>query len=78
MMNNQNVIVYLNTPLLETELDGQRIESISRLKGKILAQAAEGFFLQVKAVGDEKGWASPPPFTRIFIPIHKIDFITAE
>ncbi|MBI4412196.1 MAG: hypothetical protein HY541_06910 [Deltaproteobacteria bacterium] len=78
MMINQNVIVYLNTPLLESGLEGGKIENIFRLKGKVLAQAPEGFFILVKSAGDEKKWDDRSDIGKIFLPLHKIDFVAIE
>ena len=78
MMNNQNVVVYLNTPLWKSGLEREKVENIFRLKGKVLAQASEGFFIQVKSAGDGKKWADHTGIGKIFLPIHKIDFIAVE
>lgn len=78
MMLNQNVVVYLNTPLVGTGAEGERVELIARLKGKILAQGNEGFLLQAKAVGDKKGWNDSTPIKKIFIPVHKVDYILLD
>lgn len=78
MLINQSVVVYLNTPLTKSGLEGEKIENIFRLKGKVLAQSAEGFFVQVKSAGDEKKWDDRGGMGKIFLPLHKIDFITVE
>lgn len=79
-MTNQEVVIYLNTPLVSRELKGRcNNESISRLRGKILSQEPTGFLIQIKSVGNERGWQEGAPSAkRIFIPIHKIDFMEME
>ena len=78
MMINQNVIIYLNTPLIETGVEEGRVALIARLKGKILAQGSEGFLLQTKAAGDKKGWNDSTTVKKIFVPVHKVDYIVVE
>ena len=75
-MNNQNVIIYLNTPLVQLEKD--QGEVIFQIKGKIVAEEVLGFQVQIKAVGNEKGWGEKSSLKKVFIPIHKIDYISIE
>lgn len=77
-MENQNVIVYLNTPLIKLESKMAMPDNAYRIKGKVISKDADGLSLQVKAIGDEKRWNDSPPLKKIYLPIHKVDFISLE
>lgn len=73
-MINQDAIIYLNTPLIR--IGDEMMESIIRVRGKVVGEGPQGYVIQVKAVGDEKKWEEETSFPKkIFLPLHKIDFI---
>lgn len=77
-MENQNTIVYLNTPLIQPEGDKPILDNTYRIKGKIVSKDNDGFAIQVSAIGNKKEWDKSPPFKKIFLPMHKIDFVEVE
>lgn len=73
----QDITVLLNNPLVQFSKEQKTL--VYRLKGKLEKQDTSGLSLKVKSIGDEKGWLdNSPPFTKVFIPIHKIDYIELE
>lgn len=76
-MENSNVTINLNTPLIKGEENSESPLFIDRIKGKILSETDTGFLIQVKALSGEKG-GDKTVIKKLFIPIHKIDFIEVE
>lgn len=77
-MPSEPIIVYLNTPLIEHSSAGSGSEPIHVLRGKLMEQSSFGLSLQVKSVGNGKVFLESPPFKKILIPSHKIDFVLIE
>lgn len=77
-MPNETIIVYLNTPLIERDSQNSSQESIHVLRGKLMEQSSFGLSVQVKSVGNSKEFSDTPPFKKILIPSHKIDFVLIE
>lgn len=78
-MSTQNVTIYLNTPLIQPEPEAAKAGQVFRIKGSIQSSEPQGFTVAVKGVGDDKGWQEGRlPFKKIFIPLHKIDFMQVE
>ncbi len=75
-MPNETV-VYLNTPLIEHSSGSDR-EPIHVIRGKLIGESPVGLMIQVKSVGNGKEFSAPPPFRKILIPSHKIDFVLIE
>lgn len=79
-MNNENVTIHLNTPLV-VHLGGSGqpvVNQSSLIRGKVLSETNGGLFIQVKAIGNAKGWSENLPFKKVFLPHHKIDFVAVE
>lgn len=76
-MENSNVTIYLNTPLIKGEEDSEAPLFTNRIKGKILSETDTGFLIQVKTLAGEKG-GDKPFVKKFFVPVHKIDFIEVE
>lgn len=76
-MENSNVTIYLNTPLIRGEESSETPLFINRIKGKILSETGTGFLVQVKTLTGEKG-GEKTFVKKFFIPVHKIDFIEVE
>lgn len=71
----KELTIYLNTPLAQSEgrMAGDMV--ITRLRGTVMDGEGGGITLQVKEIGNDKGWQSTGlPFKKILVPIHKIDF----
>lgn len=77
-MTNDNVTVYLNTPLFNSSQKGLGLEGILMIRGKIFDESSAGITLQVKGIGNEKRWLEETPFKKMIIPHHKIDFMVVE
>ncbi|HBF12669.1 MAG TPA: hypothetical protein DDW49_04655 [Deltaproteobacteria bacterium] len=74
-MINEDVIIFLNTPLIAQESGGKTQTTIHKIKAKVLKEEGGGFVLQVKSLGNDKGWQeAPASLKEIFLPTHKIDF----
>lgn len=75
-MINQEVIIYLNTPLVQL---GPKAEGIQKIRAKVLSEDAGGYLISVKELADGKTWTEGTQgLKKIFIPYHKIDFISLE
>ena len=75
-MVNQEIVIYLNTPLIQMEIQSKVIQKI---RAKIVSEDAGGYVVSVKAVADGKKWNDDTQgLKKIFIPYHKIDFISLE
>ncbi len=77
-MTNEQVTIYLNTPLVAPQPKGTLVERASMIRGKVLSELQGGIFVQIKAIGNEKGWSEHCPFKKIFVPHHKIDFVSVD
>ena len=77
-MTNEQVIIYLNTPLVSHQPKGGTTFLSTQIRGKILEESAGGVLIQVKGIGNEKGWNDNNPFKKIFLPHHKINFIAVD
>lgn len=78
-MSNQTVTIYLNTPLVQPEPEAAKVGQVFRIKGSIQLSEPQGLTVVVKGVGDDRGWLEGRlPFKKIFIPLHKIDFMQIE
>lgn len=75
----QQAIIYLHTPLMYPDAKEEKGAPALRLKGKILSRDASGITLEVQASAGVKGWIDGSPYgKRIFIPLHKIDYLSFE
>lgn len=78
----QQAVIHLHTPLMppQTERESdERLSETTRLRGKILSRDASGIYVDVQAVAGAKGWIDGSPYgKRIFIPLHKIDYLSFE
>lgn len=79
-MTNLEVTIYLNTPLIPTDYRSKATaDEISRIKGKIISEHASGYILQVKTTGNPREWFdNPSHLKRIFLPLHKVDFMVLD
>lgn len=77
-MSQENVTIYLHTPLSDPEYKGNTMNEITCIKGKIISESAGGFVIQVKSAGNGKKWNEDFAFKKIFIPQYKIDFMVME
>ena len=76
----QQVVVRLHTPLITPQgnQEERRAETM-RLKGKIFSKEVSGIYVEVQAVAGVKGWVDGSPYgKKIFIPFHKIDYLSFE
>ncbi|MDO8519851.1 MAG: hypothetical protein Q7T11_06780 [Deltaproteobacteria bacterium] len=75
-MINQEVIIYLNTPLIQIN---PKAGGIQKIRAKVVSQDAGGIFVTVKELADGKAWLEElQGLKKLFIPYHKIDFISLE
>ncbi len=78
-MINLEVTVFLNTPLHQVDVPDSTRDVIVWLEGKILHQDASGMLIHVKSVGTErKGQEKTVNFKKVFLPMHKIDFVRID
>jgi hypothetical protein len=77
-MENQDVIIYLNTPLAQPQPKSLE-ENTYQIKGKVVQYDASGITLLLKALGNDRGWSkSLSDIKKIFFPMHKIDYVVLE
>lgn len=75
----QQAIIYLHTPLMHPGANEEKGAPALRLRGKILSRDASGIYVDVQAVAGAKGWVDGSPYgKKIFIPLHKIDYLSFE
>ena len=71
------VQVFLKTPLFRgrygSERDAELKATIVEMAGEAIARDG-GLELSVQSMHDNKGKACDPPFSRVFLPIAKIDY----
>ncbi len=77
-INNEQVTLYLNTPLVSIKPRQAGEVDILIIKAKVLEETASGLLIQMKAAGNEKAMLDNLPFKKILVPTHKIDFIVVE
>ena len=78
IMSQENVTIYLHTPLSNPDSKNTGVDEIACIKGKIISESAGGFVIQVKAAGNGKKINDDFAFKKIFIPQYKIDFMVME
>lgn len=83
LLLQKKVEIYLSTPLFrirykEGKLTQQLRENVTHISGTILEERSGGFLIGVEALSDQKETDHTPPFHRIFLPLHKIDFIVCS
>jgi hypothetical protein len=78
-MKDKIVEVILQTPLWTSNVKEEPWKSLGgavlRVSGKSIEETTAGILLQVQSVASEKNTETKLPFSKIFIPYHKIDHI---
>lgn len=77
-MANEDVIVYLKTPLLKMSAKEAMPDNAYRIQAKLVGEKEGGVMLKVQALGNDKIWQEPPAVKQMFVPYHKIDFISYD
>ena len=77
-MANENVTIYLNTPLMHTQDKALPEDGATIIKGKIIEQTPLGPIIQIKATGTVRDMHDSVLFKKILLPAQKIDFMVVE